>query len=721
MPSSGKAAPGLSLPESRVGRAGILVLLTGVYVLAGKAGLVLAYVHPSASAVWPPTAIALAAFLLLGRGVWPAILVGAFLVNFTTFGTALTSAGIAVGNTLEGLIGAHLAKRFAGGARMFERASDIARFVVLTALLATTVSATIGVATLEAAGRAPWADAARIWFTWWLGDATAAVILFPVLVLAAVEGPPRWTASKLGEATALAVCIVAAGFVVFHGVLPQAKLVLSFPFPLWAAFRFGRRETAACVCVLSGFALWGTLLELGPFASPSTGESLLLLQGYMGALSVMMLSIAAVVADGRRVERELRTVRDELEGTVEARTESLLRAVLALEQEVSDRKRAEDDLRESEARVRGLLDAVPDAMIVVNAAGSIIEVSAQAERMFGYRRNELFGKPVEALVPAASRKAHEHHRLDFSGDPRARAMGEGLELHARRRDGTEFPVEISLSPVRIAEGVLVMAAVRDITERKQVEVRIRKLNVELERRVHERTAALERSNEALRQFAYAASHDLREPARTMRTYAELLERRYRGRLDPDADEFLGFIVDGADWMHQLLRGLLDYSRVEMREPWSAAVRMNAALDQALGNLGAAIAETGARITRDPLPEVVGNDLQVVQLLQNLVGNSIKFRRPATPPEVHVSVSERETQWIFAVKDNGIGIEPRHAERVFALFQRLHPRQDFPGAGMGLAICRKIVELHGGRIWVEPRSEGGATFLFSLPRGPLGTA
>jgi PAS domain S-box-containing protein len=487
------------------------------------------------------------------------------------------------------------------------------------------------------------------------------------------------------------------------------------PFPLWAAFRFGRREATTATLLLSVLAVWGTLPGFGPFARPTANESLLLLQVFMGGLSMMNLIVAAAVATGQSVEHELRVARGDLESTVSARTESLSQAVRALEYQVQERTRAEQELRESEVRMRGLLEASPDAMVVVNSSGTITEISAQVEKVFGYGRNELIGRPVELLVPESFRARHGEHRRGFSEDPRTRAMGEGLELHALRRDGAEFPVEISLSPVRTDEGLLVMAAIRDITERKQVERKIRRLNADLERRVHERTAELERSNEALKEFAYAASHDLQEPVRTMGNYAEILARRYRGRLDADADEFLGFIVDGAEWMHQLLQGLLEYSRVEMSPPVTAPTPMDRALEQALGNLGAAIAETGASVTSGTLPAVPGDRLQMVQLFQNLVGNAIKFRRPGVHPEVRVEAATRDSEWVFAVHDNGIGIDLRQAKRIFAIFQRLHRRPEYPGAGVGLAICRKIVELHGGRIWVESRPEGGTTFLFALPR------
>jgi PAS domain S-box-containing protein len=714
MRRSPKTPEGLSLPGDLPTRLGILAVLTIVYFAAGKLGLGLAYVHASASAVWPPTGIALAALLVLGNRVWPAILLGAFLVNLSTAGTVATSAAIAAGNTLEGLVGAYLVRRFAGGVRAFDGVRDILRFVAAAAIVATAISATIGTTTLGAARLAPWTAYGTIWLTWWLGDAAGAVLFTPFLVLAAIEPSPRWTLQRIGEAALLFGALGAAGTIVFHGVVPPSMIFLCVPFPFWAAFRFGRREAAASAILLSTIAVWGTFLGYGPFVAESPNGSLLLLQVFMGGLSVMILAVAAVVLQAQRVEHELRVARDDLEDTVSTRTESLRQAVKALEHEVLERTRAEHELRESELRMRGLLEASPDAMVVVDSSGTITEISAQVEKLFGYRRSEIVGRPVDRLVPERLRTRHHEHRNAFSADPHTRTMGADLELYALRSDHSEFPVEISLSPVRTAEGVLVRAAIRDITDRKRVERKIRRLNTDLERRVRERTAELERSNEALKEFAYAASHDLQEPVRTMGNYAEILARRYRGRLDADADEFLGFIVDGADWMHQLLQGLLEYSRVEMRPPVSASTPMDQALEQALGNLGAAIAKTGATVTSATLPAVPGDGLQMVQLFQNLVGNAIKFRRPGVPPEVRVDVTQRDSEWLFAVHDNGIGIDLRHAKRIFAIFQRLHRRPEYPGAGVGLAICRKIVELHGGRIWVESPPDGGSTFLFTLP-------
>ncbi|HEX3607674.1 MAG TPA: ATP-binding protein [Candidatus Dormibacteraeota bacterium] len=231
---------------------------------------------------------------------------------------------------------------------------------------------------------------------------------------------------------------------------------------------------------------------------------------------------------------------------------------------------------------------------------------------------------------------------------------------------------------------------------------------ELVRRAHE----LERSNAALEEFAYIASHDLQEPLRMVASYLELLDRRYSGRLDADADEFLGFAVEGAKRMQILINDLLRYSRAGGQNALEAT-DCNAVLETALANLRSSIEESGARLLVDPLPVVRGDAPQLVQVFQNLVVNAIKFREQGAP-EIRIGAVREGDRWAFTVQDNGIGIEPRHAERVFQVFKRLHPQTRYPGTGIGLAICRRVVERHGGRIWVEPAEGGGSAFRFTLP-------
>jgi signal transduction histidine kinase len=253
-----------------------------------------------------------------------------------------------------------------------------------------------------------------------------------------------------------------------------------------------------------------------------------------------------------------------------------------------------------------------------------------------------------------------------------------------------------------------------IAERLRVEEEIRRLNAELEQRVQQRTEELSRINDELRQFAYVASHDLQEPLRTVGSYAQLMGKRYKGKLDKDADDFIHYMVDGVTRMHVLLNDMLAYSRVtEGGAHALVPTNCEKVLENALMNLEASIKENQAEITHDPLPTVTSDEVQLTQVFQNLIGNGIKYRREETP-RIHISAEKRPNEWLFEFRDNGIGIDPKYRERIFGIFKRLHGKE-LPGTGMGLAICKKIVERHGGRIWVDGAPENGSIFKFTIPR------
>jgi light-regulated signal transduction histidine kinase (bacteriophytochrome) len=266
----------------------------------------------------------------------------------------------------------------------------------------------------------------------------------------------------------------------------------------------------------------------------------------------------------------------------------------------------------------------------------------------------------------------------------------------------------------MGEEIFFTGILRDITERKVVERRVRQINLELEQRVKERTEALQRSNLELQQFAHIAAHDLREPLRTVHNYVELLAARYRGKLDPDADVYIAFSINGVAWMQALIDSLLTYSRVGMAELRLERTDCEEVLSRALSNLQSALQESHAVITHGPLPTVEADPAQLTQLFQNLVSNAIKYRG-ARAPEVHIRAHRQGQEWVFSVRDNGLGIAKEHLDRIFTIFQRLHSREEFPGTGIGLAICKRIVERHGGRIWVQSVPARGSQFFFSLPQ------
>jgi signal transduction histidine kinase len=363
--------------------------LFGLYVLAGKIGLSLASVHANASPVWPPTGIALAAFLTLGYRVWPAIFAGAFVVNLSTAGSAATSAAIALGNTLEGLLGAFLVVRYANGARAFDHAQDVFKFAALGGLLSSLVSATVGVVSLSLAGYARWADFDGIWLTWWLGDATGALVFAPLLVLLVRDswsGPSR---GRLLEAAALWLTTTLIGFAVFGeglahlGLMTLPLTFLCTPPLVWAAVRFRQREAAILVVVLSGIAIWETVRGFGPLASVPTNESLLLLQVFMGTVSVMAISAGAVVEERRRVDQE---------------REYLLVGAQAARAEAEAANRAKDEfLAMLGHELRNPLAAIISAVSVLDRIGGHDDVAMRAREGIRHQITHL-GRLVDDLL-----------------------------------------------------------------------------------------------------------------------------------------------------------------------------------------------------------------------------------------------------------------------------------------------------------------------------------
>lgn len=388
--------------------------------------------------------------------------------------------------------------------------------------------------------------------------------------------------------------------------------------------------------------------------------------------------------------------------------------VIGMGIDITERKRAEEALQrdKSQQLFATLLESAPDAMVVSDRSGTIVFANTQTERLFGIPRAELVGAPLGTLIPTELRERPR--------DPDGPLNTITVEADGRHREGGLVPVEIKLRRIETDDGPLLTSALRDITDRRRAEAEIRRLNADLERRVVERTQELERSNADLEQFAYVASHDLQEPLRAVASFTQLLARRYRERLDGDALRFIDRSGAAVTRMQALIRDLLAYSRVGTRGSTAEPIDCGPVLADVLDDLQESIAETAAQVTHDPLPVVAGDPSQLRQLFQNLIGNAIKFRGEG-PPRVHIAAERRGSTWQFAVSDNGIGIEPEYRERVFVIFQRLHSRRDYPGTGVGLAICKRIVERHGGRIWVDATGGQGTTVRFDLPAAGIDAA
>jgi PAS domain S-box-containing protein len=371
--------------------------------------------------------------------------------------------------------------------------------------------------------------------------------------------------------------------------------------------------------------------------------------------------------------------------------------------DITERKRAETALREGEARLRAIVDTAVDGIITIDEGGIIGSFNPAAERLFGFRPEEVIGENVKILMPAPYREEHDGYLANYARTGQRKIIGIGREVVGRRKSGDTFPMDLAVSEVQLGERRLFTGLVRDISERKRAEAALEKQAQELAR-----------SNVELERFAYIASHDLQEPMRTVSSFVQLLARRYQGQLDSEADEFIGFITDGVQRMRTLIDDLLEYSRVSSRGAALLPTDAEKVLMQVIGAMQATIDSEQAEITHDPLPTVIADRTQLGQVLQNLIANAIKFHG-AERPRIHISARCDGDAWSFAVADNGIGIPQQYQERIFVIFQRLHTIEEYGGTGIGLAICQKIVERHGGRIWVESTPGQGATFHFTLPR------
>ncbi len=412
--------------------------------------------------------------------------------------------------------------------------------------------------------------------------------------------------------------------------------------------------------------------------------------------------------------------------------------VFAAARDITERKKAEEAARRASAYNRSLIEASLDPLVTINPDGTISDVNAATVNVTGFSREELIGTDFSKYFTEPGRAKAGYEQVFRDGS----VTDYGLEI--RRTDGRITPVLYNATVYQDEGGKItgVFAAARDITERKRAEdallrayrelddrvkertIELREANALLEKEIAERKATadelrekseeLARSNLELQQFAYIASHDLQEPLRAISGFTELLEKRYKGQMDERADKYINFIIDGTKQMNQVIFDLLEYSRVQTKAHEFGLIDMNTSLKQALRNLQASIKEKDAVISADPLPKLSADGVQITQLFQNLIGNALKFQKPEATPKIHVSAREQGDAWIFSVTDNGIGIDPQYTERIFKIFQRLHAKGEYEGTGIGLAICRRIVERHRGEITVRSEPGVGSTFSFTLP-------
>jgi PAS domain S-box-containing protein len=361
------------------------------------------------------------------------------------------------------------------------------------------------------------------------------------------------------------------------------------------------------------------------------------------------------------------------------------------------------DVERAEASRAAVVHDAMDAIITIDGQGTVVEYNPAAAEMFGYSADEAKGRYLsDLIVPERFKEPHTQGLARFRATGEGPILGQRIELDARRRDGTEFPVELSVVKLEGTERLLFTGFVRDLT-------RLKRAQKDLESTI----ADLRRSNEDLEQFAYVASHDLQEPLRMVTVFMEMLDAQYGGRLDPEAERYITYAVEGAERLRRLVDGLLAYSRIGTRGASPEPCACGGVVDEALRNLALRVEETRATIRVGDLPTVWADATQLQQVFMNLLSNALKFHGDEAPA-IDVRCRRDGQHWEFVVEDNGIGFDPGQENRIFQMFQRLHARQKYEGSGIGLAVAKRIVERHGGRMWAVSKPGKGASFHFVLP-------
>jgi PAS domain S-box-containing protein len=668
-----------------------LTLLTALYFAAGKLGLSMAFVNASTSAVWPPAGLALGAMLIFGRRTWPAIALGAFLVNLTTSHSTASSAVIAAGNTLEACAAWWLVSRFANGCAAFERAGTTFRFAAAAALTPV-IAATVGTLSLRYFELG--ASSASVWVTWWLGDAAGIVIVTPLIVMMSRPPRHRWTVQRATELAAVLVAVSLVSWLLFGNSFVGARQnpvpFLAVPVLLWPAFRLGARETVLATATMSAIAVAGTLSGFGAFVRTSPNESLLLLHAFIGVWAVALLAVSAEVEYRERVEGHVRALNESLEARVAQRTEELSRLHhrLAEAQRVASVGSWEWDVQTNS-----------------------IWWSDELFRIFRVPRTAAlsYESYLELLLP------DDRPRVEAAV---GKALGDRSPFSFEHRlvwpDGSVRTIQADGHVITNPHGVVarLVGTGRDITE-------IRRAEQERLEHIRDQAARVEAedANRAKDEFLATLSHELRTPLNAALGWAHML----RDTLDTPGGRrrAVDAILRNLQSQARLVSDMMDLSHITLRtlRLEQAPVNMADVIEGAVESVRT-MADARRITIRAHVPGdgayVLGDDGRLQQVVSNLLSNSTKFSADGSTIAVHLTAGGDVV--CLRVEDEGHGIEPSFLPHLFERFRQADSSatRQHGGLGLGLAIARHLVEAHGGRIEAENRPAGGAVFTVTLP-------
>ena len=686
---------------SRAGTLAVrVVLLAAAYFAAAKLSLLLAIPPGYATAVWPPSGIALAAILLLGVEVWPGIWLGAALSNLTVAGSPLLAILIATGNTLEALAAGQWIGRSLRDPVRFGGVEDVARFVVCCAGSAL-LAATAGVTSLASTAAIPWSDFMLNAWTWWQGDTSGMIIVAPLILSWIVDARARWPVRKTIEAAIAAASLAGAMLFIFGSATARGEglplAFLAFPFIIWVAVRFGRREVTTASAIVCLIAIWHTLHGRGAFAFGSTNVSLLFLLAYTSTLVITGLAMAAVSDERERAMVGLRASRDRLEASVEERTLELEVANQTLRAELAEHERQAEVLRQSEERFRLMVDGVKDyAIMMLDRNGKVTSWNAAACTIYGYTVREAIGSHFSRFYTTEdlARQWPEHELMVARAE--GRVEDEGWRV---RRDGTLFSANVIISALRGGDDALqgFTKVTRDLT-------------------THRRLEALQESARQMNEFLAMLSHELRNPLASMVNALELM----RGRPAAAHAELNRVVERQVAHLARIVDDLLDVSRITRGKIAlkRLILDLNAIVAQAL-EASRPLLETRRhtvelQLADEALP-LDADPTRLAQVLLNLISNAAKY----TPEggRIWIGVGRDDNLAVVRVRDNGIGIGAALLPRVFDLFVQGDRALDRTegGLGIGLTLVRRLVEMHGGSVAAFSAGAGdGSEFVVRLP-------
>jgi PAS domain S-box-containing protein len=635
-------------------------LIAIVYFIAAKLGLRLAFLNASATAVWPPTGIGLAVLMLWGYEYWPAIFLAAFFANLTTAGTLVTTVAIATGNTLESVLGVYLINQYASGKEVFEKPITIFKYILLVGVLATAVSATLGVSSLYLAGLAN--NYVSVWLTWWLGDMSGALVVAPFLVLWLTKRRQWFTANKILEAVSLLAVVLLTCWIIFSNYLPLPFLL--FPSLIWAAFRFGRRGVSLTVLFVAAVAIMATLHGYGPLVSSDQNESLLLIQILIISAVLVCLPVAAEVSQRQSAEESLRN--------------------------------SVKQLASEKATDEALLNSIGDGIVATDRKGKIILVNRMFEHLLGWGQEEVLGKSTFDIIKMEDEK---NRLIPEKNRPLRQASLTGIKVSAVyylvRKDKSVFPAAVTATPIILDGKIIgVIKIFHDVS--KEIEI-----------------------DKAKSEFVSLASHQLRTPLTVIKWYVGTLLRKGVGNFKQDQlEKYLRLVGNTNKNMIELVNAILNVSRIELGilnvDP--VPIELSKILDEVIQEFQIRIGEKQLAVDKNfiklPLIKLDPNLVKVI--FENLLSNSIKYTKPGG--RIFISTTMESKEVVIKVVDTGIGIPADQKDKIFNKLFRADnaASMDAGGTGLGLYVVKAVLDKTNGRIVLESQENKGTTFYVYLP-------